>query len=93
MGEETQNIGQSLPLLLLGLLAVQLMLGTGAYITKLTALSETASALLTNIVTTAHVAVGALMLVSSFVITLKIYRFTDTTISIETPASNSLVTE
>ena len=93
MGEETQRIGQSLPLLLLGLLAVQLMLGTGAYITKLTALSETASALLTNIVTTAHVAVGALMLVSSFVITLKIYRFTDTTISIETPASNSLVTE
>ena len=93
MGEETQRIGQSLPLLLLGLLAVQLMLGTGAYITKLTALSETASALLTNIVTIAHVAVGALMLVSSFVITLKIYRFTDTTISIETPASNSLVTE
>ena len=93
MGEDTQKIGQSLPLLLLGLLAVQLMLGTGAYITKLTALSETASALLTNIVTTAHVAVGALMLVSSFVITLKIYRFTDTTISIETPASNSLVTE
>jgi cytochrome c oxidase assembly protein subunit 15 len=93
MGEETQNIGQSLPLLLLGLLAVQLMLGTGAYITKLTALSETVSELLTNIVTTAHVAVGALMLVSSFVITLKIYRFTDTTISIETPVSNSLVTE
>ncbi len=93
MGEDTQKIGQSLPLLLLGLLAVQLMLGTGAYITKLTALSETASALLTNIVTIAHVAVGALMLVSSFVITLKIYRFTDTTISIETPASNSLVTE
>ncbi len=93
MGEDTQKIGQSLPLLLLGLLAVQLMLGTGAYITKLTALSETASALLTNIVTIAHVAVGALMLVSSFVITLKIYRFTDMTISIETPVSNSLVTE
>jgi cytochrome c oxidase assembly protein subunit 15 len=93
MGEDTQRIGQSLPLLLLGLLAVQLMLGTGAYITKLTALSETASVLLTDIVTTAHVAVGALMLVSSFVITLKIYRFTDTTISIETPVSNSLVTE
>ena len=93
MGEDTQRIGQLLPLLLLGLLAVQLMLGTGAYIMKLTALSETASTLLTNIVTTAHVAVGALMLVSSFVITLKIYRFTDTTISIETPVSNSPVTE
>ena len=93
MGEDTQRIGQLLPLLLLGLLAVQLMLGTGAYIMKLTALSETVSELLTDIVTTAHVAVGALMLVSSFVITLKIYRFTDTTISIETPISNSLVTE
>ena len=93
MGEDTQRIGQLLPLLLLGLLAVQLMLGTGAYIMKLTALSATVSELLTDIVTTAHVAVGALMLVSSFVITLKIYRFTDTTISIETPISNSLVTE
>jgi cytochrome c oxidase assembly protein subunit 15 len=93
MNESTQKIGQSLPLLLLGLLAVQLILGLGAYITKLTAVGATASALLTDIVTTAHVAVGALMLVSSFVMTLKIYRFTDTSISIETPVTNSLVTE
>lgn len=93
MGEETQRIGQSLPLLLLGLLVVQLMLGIGAYITKLTTFGATASALLTDIVTTAHVAVGALMLVSSFVITLKIYRFTNTTIPIETPVTSSLVTE
>ena len=93
MGGETQSIGQTLPLLLLGLLAVQLMLGLGAYITKLTAVGATASALLTDIVTTAHVAVGALMLVSSFVITLKIYRFTGTSISIDTPVTSSLVTE
>ena len=93
MIEDTQRIGQSLPVLLLGLLVVQLMLGLGAYITKLTAVGATASVLLTDIVTTAHVAVGALMLVSSFVITLKIYRYTDTSISIETPVSSSLVTE
>ncbi len=93
MGEETQSIGQSLPLLLLGLLAVQLILGLGAYITRLTAVGETVSALLTDIVTTAHVAVGALMLVSSFVITLKIYRSTDTSIAMETPVTRSLVTE
>ncbi|MDE0485030.1 MAG: COX15/CtaA family protein [Candidatus Poribacteria bacterium] len=93
MNEDTERIGQSLPLLLLGLLAVQLMLGLGAYVTKLTAVGATASALLTDIVTTAHVAVGALMLVSSFVITLKIYRFTDTSIAMETPVTSSLVTE
>ncbi len=93
MGEKTQRIGQSVPLLLLGLLVVQLMLGIGAYITKLTTFGATASALLTDIVTTAHVAVGALMLVSSFVITLKIYWFTNTTIPIETPVTSSLVTE
>ena len=93
MSADTEKIGQSLPLLLLGLLAVQLMLGTGAYIMKLTALSETVSALFTDIVTTAHVAIGALMLVSSFVITLKIYRFTSTSIPIETSVSNTLVTE
>ncbi len=92
-GEEIQGIGQTLPLILFGLLAVQLMLGTGAYVTKLTALSKTVSALLTDIITTSHVAVGALMLVSSFVITLKIYRFTDTSVQIETPVSNVLVTE
>lgn len=93
MNEDTEKIGQTLPLLLLGLLAVQLMLGLGAYVTKLTAVGATASALLTDIVTTAHVAVGALMLVSSFVITLKIYRFTDTSIAMETPVTSSLVTE
>ncbi|MDE0086792.1 MAG: COX15/CtaA family protein [Candidatus Poribacteria bacterium] len=93
VNENTERIGQTLPLLLLGLLAVQLMLGLGAYVTKLTTVGATISALLTDIVTTAHVAVGALMLVSSFVITLKIYRFTDTSIAMETPVTSSLVTE
>ncbi len=92
IGEENKNIGQFLPLILLGLLAVQLILGTGAFILKLTAIGETASALLTDIVTTSHVAVGALMLVSSFVLTLKVYRFTDKSVSTETNMGDTLVT-
>ncbi len=93
IAEQTQGIGQSLPLILLGLLAVQLILGTGAYITRLTTLGESVSAFTTDVITTAHVAIGALMLVSSFVITLKIFRLTETAINIEIPAANSLVTE
>ena len=77
VNSETKTIGQSMPLLLLGLLAVQLMLGTGAFFAKLTAFGETFATALTVTITTAHVAVGALMLVSSFVLTLKIYRFAD----------------
>ncbi len=90
--EQTQEIGQLIPLLLLGLLALQLILGTGAYLTKLTALGESVSALITDIITTAHVAIGALMLVSSFVITLKIFRYTDNSI-ISVPNSNAFATE
>ena len=51
------GIGQSMPLLLLGLLGVQLMLGTGAFFAKLTAFGETFAAALTVTITTAHVAV------------------------------------
>ena len=90
---ESDGIGQSMPLLLLGLLVVQLMLGTGAFFAKLTAFGETFAAALTVTITTAHVAVGALMLVSSFVLTLKIYRFTDASVTVETTASGTLVTE
>ena len=90
---ESDGIGQSTPLLLLGLLVVQLMLGTGAFFAKLTAFGETFATALTVTITTAHVAVGALMLVSSFVLTLKIYRFTDASVTIETAASGALVTE
>ena len=86
---ESDGIGQSMPLLLLGLLVVQLMLGTGAFFAKLTAFGETFAAALTVTITTAHVAVGALMLVSSFVLTLKVYRFTDASVSVDVPTDNS----
>ena len=88
MHSDTEKIGQSMPLLLLGLLVVQLMLGTGAFFAKLTAFGETFAAALTVTITTAHVAVGALMLVSSFVLTLKIYRFTDVSVSIDVPTDD-----
>jgi len=90
---ETGGIGQSMPLLLFGLLAVQLVLGTWAFFAKLTAFGETFAAALTITITTAHVAVGALMLVSSFVLTLKIYRFTEASVTVETHASGALATE
>ena len=93
MNGDTEKIGHAMPLLLLGLLAVQLMLGTGAFFAKLTAFGETFAAALTVTITTAHVAVGALMLVSSFVLTLKIYRFTDASVTVETHASSALATE
>ena len=89
--EQTQGIGQSLLFLLLALLGLQLILGVGAYITKLTAIGESVSTSMTDIITTAHVAIGALMLVSSFVITLKIFRLTDTSRYIGIPDTNTLV--
>ena len=89
----TQRIGQSMPMVLLGLLVIQLMLGTGAFFAKLTAFGETFATALTVTITTAHVAVGALMLVSSFVLTLKIYRFTDASVVVGAPASDVLVPE
>ncbi len=61
---------------LIGLLAVQLLLGTGAFFVKFTTLGETMAVALTVAITTGHVAFGALMLVMSFVLTLKIYRLT-----------------
>ena len=93
MDSESEGLGQSTPLLLIGLLAIQLMLGTGAFFAKLTVLGETFATALTVTITTAHVAVGALMLVSSFVLTLKIYRFTDASVTIKTTASGTLATE
>ena len=93
MSSETQRIGQSMPMLLLGLLAIQLLLGTGAFFAKLTAFGETFATALTVTITTAHVAVGALILVSSFVLTLKIYRFTDASVGVRAPATDALLTE
>lgn len=78
---------KSEPTVLVGLLAVQLMLGTGAFIVKLTVIGETMATWLAVAITTGHVAVGALMLVTSFVLTLKIYRHTsDDTEGAVTPA-------
>ena len=91
--DEAQRIAPSMALLLLGLLAIQLMLGTGAFFAKLTAFGETFAAALTVAITTAHVAVGALMLVSSFVLILKIYKFTDASVPVDAPTSGALVTE
>ncbi|MDE0467185.1 MAG: COX15/CtaA family protein [Candidatus Poribacteria bacterium] len=91
--DETQRIAPSMTLLLLGLLFVQLMLGTGAFFAKLTAFGETFATALTVTITTAHVAVGALMLVSSFVLTLKIYRFTDASVVVDASVSGALAAE
>ncbi len=93
LGEVSQDFGLQIPLALFGLLLVQLLLGFGAYITKLTVFGEAVSTLLTDIITTSHVAVGALMLVSSFVLTLKLYRFTKETITENIPVNTTLVTE
>ena len=81
--ETPHGIGRSMPMALLGLLLVQLLLGTGAFFAKLTAFGETFATGLTVAVTTAHVAVGALMLAGSFVLTLKVYRFTETSVNAE----------
>lgn len=90
---ETATPLKSEPTVLVGLLAIQLMLGTGAFFVKLTAFGETVSTWLTVVITTGHVAVGALMLVTSFVLTLKIYRHTavPTTEASATPAHGELV--
>ena len=63
-------------LLLSGLLAVQLTLGFGAYLAKFTTLSKGMAPVAGVIITTAHVAIGALMLGVSTVLTLNIFRFT-----------------
>ena len=63
-------------LLLGGLLAVQLILGIGAYLVEFTAFAAGVPSVAGVIITTAHVAVGALMLVISVALTLNVCRFT-----------------
>ena len=65
-------------LLLSGLLAVQLTLGFGAYLAEFTAFSGGMPPVAGVIITTAHVVVGALMLVVSVVLALNIFRFSST---------------
>ena len=70
-------------LLLSGLLTVQLTLGFGAYLAEFTAFGEGVPPVAGVIITTAHVAIGALMLVVSVVLTLNIFHFTSTSEFIE----------
>ena len=77
-------------LLLSGLLAVQLTLGFGAYLAEFTAFGEGVPSVAGVIITTTHVAVGALMLVVSVVLTLDVFRFTNRS---EPVASRSIVSD
>ena len=61
-------------LLLSGLLVVQLALGFGAYLAEFTAFGAGVPPVAGVIITTAHVAIGALMLVVSVVLTLNIFH-------------------
>ena len=63
-------------LLLSGLLAVQLVLGFGAFVTEFTALGKGVSPVAGVAITTAHVAIGALMMASSVLLALNVFRFT-----------------
>ena len=63
-------------LVLSGLLAVQLVLGGAAYVAEFTAVGKVVSSSMSVIITTAHVAIGALMLVMSVVVTVIVYRLT-----------------
>ena len=77
-------------LMLGGLLAVQLTLGFGAYLAEFTAFGEGVPPVAGVIITTAHVAIGALMLVVSVILTLDILRFTSRS---EPVASRGLVSD
>ena len=62
-------------LLLSGLLVVQLTLGFGAYLAEFTAFGQGVPSVAGVIITTSHVAIGALMLIISVVLTLNILHF------------------
>ena len=57
-----------------GLLVVQLFLGIGSYLVRLATREDVQPALSTVAITTAHVAVGALVLATSLILTLQSYR-------------------
>ena len=63
-----------LALLLGGLLAVQLALGFGAYLAEFTAFGKGVSPVAGVTITTAHVAIGALMLIVSVILTLNFFH-------------------
>lgn len=62
-------------LLLSGLLVVQLTLGFGAYLAEFTAFGRGISPAAGVTITTAHVAIGALMLIISVILTLNVFQF------------------
>ncbi len=63
------------PVILLGgLLVLQLGLGLGSYLGKLTTLEGTSDSLSLVVLSTTHVAIGALMLATCLVLTLRVYR-------------------
>ena len=65
------------PLLLLGLLMVQIFLGFGSYWMKIAARNVPQPLPPVVMITTAHVAVGALVLATSLLVTFQTYRFTE----------------
>lgn len=73
-----------------GLLVLQLTLGFGAYLAEFTALGKGVVPVVGVTITTAHVAIGALMLVVSVVLTLNIFRLTS---SAESVTSRGLVSD
>ncbi|MFQ5802619.1 MAG: COX15/CtaA family protein [Candidatus Methylomirabilales bacterium] len=60
--------------LLSGLLTLQLVLGLGSYLGKFTTLAVALPPLSLVVLTTTHVATGALMLVTCLMLTLRVYR-------------------
>jgi len=60
--------------ILVGLLILQLALGLGSYLGKFTALGAGLTPLTAVALTTSHVVIGALMLATSLVLTLRVYR-------------------
>lgn len=61
-------------ILLSGLLILQLGLGLGSYLGKFTTLAGTLDPLIVVVLSTTHVAIGALMLATGLVLTLRVYR-------------------
>lgn len=77
-------------LILSGLLVMQLTVGFGAYLTEYTAFGGGVPPVAGVIITTSHVAIGALMLVVSVVLTLNVFRITSGS---EPTASRGLVSD
>lgn len=76
-------------LVLLGLLVVQIFLGVGSYVMRLAARNAPQPLPPIVAVTTAHVAVGALVLAASLVLTLQVYRLVAASGRAVSPRRNS----